>query len=120
MSSSEESPDIIQLKVQSRQFVYDLAKTDLCFYYKKSIDGVEEVNRKAWELYRDSGSGSSDNDKRIKLLALRLAKECNEAVFSLFSQGPSIMNIKALAERLNKVENSSSRQIIQKPIWQTG
>jgi hypothetical protein len=48
------SRDIKYLKVQSRQFVYDLAKTDLCFYYKKSIDGVEEVNSKAWELYRDS------------------------------------------------------------------
>jgi arginine repressor len=95
------SRDITHLKVQSRQFVYDLAKTDLCFYYKKSIDGVEEVNKKAWELYHDS----SGSDKKTKLLALKLAKECNEAIFTLFSQGPSIMNIKALEERLNKVES---------------
>jgi hypothetical protein len=101
------SRDITHLKVQSRQFVYDLAKTDLCFYYKKSIDGVEEVNKKAWELYHDS----SGSDKKTKLLALKLAKECNEAIFTLFSQGPSIMNIKALEERLNKVENNNSRQI---------
>jgi hypothetical protein len=107
VDQSTVSRDITHLKVQSRQFVYDLAKTDLCFYYKKSIDGVEEVNKKAWELYHDS----SGSDKKTKLLALKLAKECNEAIFTLFSQGPSIMNIKALEERLNKVENNNSRQI---------
>jgi hypothetical protein len=95
------SRDITHLKVQSRKFVYDLAKTDLCFYYKTSIDGVEEVNKKAWELYHDS----SGSDKKSKLLALKLAKECNEAIFTLFSQGPSVLNMKSLEERLNKLES---------------
>jgi IS30 family transposase len=107
------SRDIKHLKVVSQKFVYDLAKSDLAFYYKQSIDGIQEVNKKAWELYRNQ----NNTDMKLKLLALKLVKECNEAIFSLFSQGPSIMNIKALEERLNKVENSnSSRQINQKPI----
>ncbi|HEU4822590.1 MAG TPA: hypothetical protein VFS97_04130 [Nitrososphaeraceae archaeon] len=96
------SRDIKVLKRQSQQFVYDLAKTDLCFYYKQSIEGIGEVKRKAWESYNNS------LDNRIRLLALKLAKECDEAIFSLFSQGPSIMNIKALEDRLEKVEQSSS------------
>src|SRR5215216_2141628 len=89
------SRDIKALKVSSKKFVYDLAKSDLSFYFKKSIDGIQEVNRKAWELYRDN------INMQTKLLALKLAKECNEAIFSLFSQGPCIMNIRALEERLN-------------------
>jgi hypothetical protein len=97
------SRDIKHLKVQAQEFVYDLAKTDLCFYYKKSIDGIEEVNRKAWEIYRDN------INMQTKLLALKLAKECNETIFSLFSHGPSIMNIKALEERVNKIESVRSK-----------
>jgi IS30 family transposase len=36
------SRDIKALKEQSQQFVYDLAKSDLAFYYKQCIDGIEE------------------------------------------------------------------------------
>jgi hypothetical protein len=99
------SRDIKHLKVVSQKFVYDLAKSDLAFYYKQSIDGIQEVNKKAWELYR-----SCQGDTKIKLLALKLVKECNEAIFTLFSQGPSIMNIKALEERLNKIESIGQEQ----------
>ena len=104
------SRDIKHLKVVSQRFVYDLAKSDLAFYYKQSIDGIQEVNKKAWEMYRNQNS----TDMKIKLLALKLVKECNEAIFSLFSQGPSIMNIRALEERVNKIESlsgSGNRQV---------
>jgi IS30 family transposase len=43
------SRDIKVLKQQSQLFVYDLAKSDLAFYYKQCIDGIEEVKRKTWE-----------------------------------------------------------------------
>lgn len=104
------SRDIKHLKVVSQKFVYDLAKSDLAFYYKQSIDGIQEVNKKAWEMYRNQ----NNTDMKIKLLALKLVKECNEAIFSLFSQGPSIMNIRALEERVNKIESlsgSGDRQV---------
>jgi hypothetical protein len=61
-------------------------------------------------MYRNQ----NNTDMKIKLLALKLVKECNEAIFSLFSQGPSIMNIRALEERVNKIESlsgSGDRQV---------
>jgi hypothetical protein len=42
-------------------------------------------------MFRDSPRGPKD-----KLLALKLAKECDETKFALFKGGPSIMNIKSL------------------------
>ena len=93
------SRDIKYLKLQAQRFVYDLAKSDLAFYYKQSIDGIQVVNRKAWEIYHDN------INMQTKLLALKLAKECNEAVFSLFQSGPSVLNMKSLEERLNKIES---------------
>jgi hypothetical protein len=101
------SRDIRALKELSQRFVFDLAKSDLAYYYKQCIDGIEEVRRKAWEIFK----GQNDNinlTPRDKLLALKVIKECNEAKFALFKEGPSIMHIKSLEERL---ENIESRQI---------
>jgi IS30 family transposase len=95
------SRDIKSLKQSSQKFVYDLAKTDLAYAYKQSIDGIQAVNREAWQLYHDN------INMQTKLWALKLIKECNEAIFSLFSQGPSVMNIRALEERVNKIEASN-------------
>src|SRR5215212_12029572 len=93
------SRDIKALKELSQQFIYDLAKSDLAYYYKQCIDGIEEVKMKAWQMFRSNLLSEKD-----KLLALKLIKECDESKFSLFSDGPSVMNMKSLEERLNKIE----------------
>src|SRR5215212_457235 len=41
------SRDIKALKQMSQQFVFDLAKSDLAYYYQQCINGIEEVRRKA-------------------------------------------------------------------------
>src|SRR5215211_3008001 len=94
------SRDVKALKQLSQQFVHDLAKSDLSYYYKQCIDGIE-VKRKAWEAYRSTNSSLNLKDK---LSALKLIKECEEAKFSLLESGPSVMNLKSLEERLNKIE----------------
>jgi len=53
------------------------------------------------EAYRSNDASLNPKDK---LVALKLIKECDEAKFALFKEGPSIMNLKALEERLNKIE----------------
>jgi transcriptional antiterminator len=100
------SRDIKALKSMSQQFVYDLAKSDLAYYYKRCINGIEEVKRKAWEMYRSDSLSPKD-----KLLALKLVKEPDEGKFALFKEGLSVMNVKSLEERINKIE--ISRQGIQ-------
>ena len=95
------SRDVKALKLLSQQFVYDLAKSDLSYYYKQSIDGIEEAKREAWRIYRNNNIEVSVKEK---LSALKLIVESNEARFKLLSEGPSILAIKALEERLNKIE----------------
>jgi IS30 family transposase len=41
------SRDVKALKEMSQQFVFDLAKSDLSYYYKQSIDGIEEAKKEA-------------------------------------------------------------------------
>ena len=70
------SRDIKVLKALSQQFVFDLAKSDLAYYYKQCIDGIEEVRRKGWEIFK--GQNNSNLTPRDKLLALKVIRECNE------------------------------------------
>lgn len=100
------SRDINVLKKMSQQFVYDLAKSDLAYCYKQCLDGIEEVKRRGWDIF----NGINNLPTRDKLLALKLIMECNEAKFALFREGPAIMQVKSMEERLWNIE---SREINQ-------
>jgi hypothetical protein len=43
-----------------------------------------------------------------KLLALKVIMECNKAKFELFKEGPTIMRVKSMEERLQKIESRES------------
>jgi hypothetical protein len=95
------SSDIKVLKKLSQQFVYDLAKSDLAYYYKQCLDGIEEVKKKGWDIF----NGINNLTTRDKLLALKLIMECNEAKFALFKEEPAIMQVKSMEERLANIES---------------
>ena len=96
------SRDIKALKALSQRFIYDLA-----YCYKSCIDGIDEVKIKAWELFRQGENKNKPEtlSTRDKLIALKLIKECNEAKFALFKDGPSILNIELLEARINNIES---------------
>lgn len=68
------SRDIKALKQLSQRFVFDLAKSDLAYYYKQCLDGIEEVRRKGWEIFKGQNN-NSNLTPRDKLLALKSDKE---------------------------------------------
>ena len=94
------SRDIKVLKELSNQFIFDLAKSDLAFYYLQCIEGIEQVKKETWDILKDQNLIPRD-----RLYALKLVKECNESKFSLFNEGPSIMNVQTLENRLVQIEN---------------
>jgi Trp operon repressor len=104
------SRDVKVLKQMSQQFVYDLAHSDLIYYYKQCLNGIEEAKRKAWLIFNRLTESSNPGAVKDSLLALKLTVDCNEAQFSLFKEGPAIMQIKKLEERLMHIE---SRQTIK-------
>ena len=94
------SRDVKALKEMSQQFVFDLAKSDLAYYYKQSIDGIEEAKKQAWAICNSDSTSTKE-----KLAALKLIIESNEARFKLLSEGPSVLAVKSLEERLSKIES---------------
>ena len=99
--------DVKVLKQLSQRFVFDLAKGELTYYYNQQcIDGMYEIRREAWSLYRyeDWGEGNHLTVKE-KLAALMLMKECNEAKFALLEKGYSVLNIKGMEEKSKDIQN---------------
>jgi hypothetical protein len=102
MSTNLQLAEISKHSELSQQFVYDLAKSDLAYYYKQSIDGIEEAKREAWRIYHNN----NEVPVKEKLAALKLIVESNEARFKLLSEGPSVLAVKSLEDRLNKIETT--------------
>lgn len=94
------SRDIKALKSESQQFVYELAKSTLAYYYKQSIDGIEEAKKEAWRIFNNPFV-----PVREKLLALKIIMQADETRFKLLSEGPSVLAMNDLQERVSQIEN---------------
>ena len=96
------SRDIKYLTAESQNYLNSLAKETMPFMFQTSISGITDILKECWNIYE-----STDNNFQ-RLAAFKLAKECHEAVFKLVDEGPSVMYLKQLQEKLLQIE---SRQI---------
>ena len=88
VDQSTVSRDIRAIKDMSQSFVYDLAKSDLAYYFKKSLDGIEQAKKEAWKIFQNESINVRD-----KLLALKLIIMSEESGFKLLSEGPGLMAV---------------------------
>jgi IS30 family transposase len=95
------SRDVQYLTSQSQKFLDDLAKESLPFMYMTSLEGIRDVLKECWNIYESTGEQINYFQR---LAALKLAKECNEAQFKLLSEGPSIMYVQNLEDKLTQIE----------------
>jgi hypothetical protein len=108
VDASTVSRDIHYLIAQSQNYLNSLAKETLPFMYQTSIEGIKNVLKECWAIYTNDSNTKYIDSKDItwfhKIAALKLAKECNEALFRLTAEGPSVMYVKLLEERLERIE----------------
>jgi hypothetical protein len=91
--------DIQTLKERSQRFIYDLAKSDIAFYYKQKLQSLDEAKREAWKIYNDEGTITKD-----KLLALKLVILADETAFKLLNEGPAVLAMQTMEDRPSQVE----------------
>jgi hypothetical protein len=96
--------DIQALKEMSQQFVYNLAKSDLSYFFKQKLDSLEETKREAWNVYNNTTKETANIDK-VKLLALRLIIAADEASIKLLNEGPTVLMYKSLDDRVSNLIN---------------
>src|SRR5215211_1546358 len=98
------SRDVRALKAAAQKWVYELAKSDLAYEYRKSIASIERVQQEAQKMYDDNVS------MRVKLPALKLIKDCEVSKFELLQAGPQVLNQVTLESRISRIENQQSHQ----------
>ena len=94
----------------SERFIFDLAKSDLAFCYRQCIRGIDEVKRKCWRILENENN-NKELSKRDELYTLKLIKECDESIFGLLEKGPSIMALKSLQDRVDKITVEQQQDI---------
>jgi hypothetical protein len=111
------SRDISFLTEQSQSFLNDLAKQTLPFLYQTSLESLKSILHECWKIYNIDTTDLTNLEGKYqglnwnhKLSALKLGKDCTQAYFECLSQGPSVMQVKILEDKLSQLEN---RQISQ-------
>lgn len=96
------SRDIHFLSKESNNNLRTLVKESLPFLYQSSIEGIRNIMKECWVIYQSNNASIS---YLHKINTLKLAKECNESLFKLVIEGPTLIYLKELEERLEKIED---------------
>jgi hypothetical protein len=98
------SRDVHYLSQESNDNLKTLVKDTLPFMYTISIEGLRNVQLEAWKVYENDGNDISLTwSNRLK--GLEIVKNCHESLFKLVAEGPLLVYLKELEERLDKIEN---------------
>jgi HTH domain len=107
------SKDITALKRMSQQFMYELAKSDLAYYYRQCLDTMHEAERMIWDTYRNKERYIPAERKERDQLA-KMVIDSVQARFSMFKDGPSVMSVMSMEERLEHIESRQGNQDIRR------
>jgi hypothetical protein len=90
--------DIKFLTKKSKQYVYDMAKGTHVLMYQRAIEGIPLTLENAWNKFNDPSV-----PEKQKLGYLRLTKECSESMFNFTANGVSVLALKNIIERANRL-----------------
>jgi DNA-binding transcriptional ArsR family regulator len=96
----------------AQDFVCGLARFDLAYYYKNCLDTIEQIKREGWSLYNENRE-KPEVSIRDKLAPLTLIKDCAVDRYRLLAEGPAIMAVKTLENRLNSIERNIEQKEFQ-------
>jgi DNA-binding CsgD family transcriptional regulator len=102
ISQSTISRDIQHAKNESKRFLDDLAKDLFVFEYQQCLEGMDQTRRELWLLYHDQNSSD-----KTKATVLSLLIDLYERRFRMLSEGPTVVSVKRLGEKVEKVASSS-------------
>jgi DNA-binding CsgD family transcriptional regulator len=92
--------DAIEVVKQSREYI--------AFEYTKSLAVLDHIKKMAFEI------ADKTEEDRNKITALRLAAETEVSKARLLAEGPGVLAVADLQERLNKIENLQFQNHLQR------
>ncbi len=100
------SGDVQVLKVMSQRFVFDLAKSDLAFYYKQCLDGIDEARKEAWRIHDRYVESNYTDHHKLRLAALKVVIQAEAEKFRLLEEGPNVLAVNKMSERISEIEHA--------------
>jgi hypothetical protein len=100
------SDDVKALKLMSQRFIYDLAKSDLAFYFKSCIDGIDETKKEAWRIHDKYAESNYTDHHKLRLAALKIIIQAEAEKFRLLQDGPQILSVSKMSERISEIEHA--------------
>jgi HTH domain len=86
--------------------LFGLAKVTLPTIYFNCIQGLDEILKECWKI-----NSNLENNPRItqwhKIAALRLAVDITDKKFSMFQNGPTIMQVNTMRDRLEDLRKQA-------------
>jgi hypothetical protein len=106
VNNSTVTRDIQYLTSQSQNYLNDLGKQTVPFIYQNSIEGIREVLKECWNIYTADPTvqGNEGISWNHKLVALKLAKECQEGMFKLCYEAPMCIYVNSLHDKLGALQ----------------
>ena len=92
--------DIKYLKHQAQEYVFDLARENLAYFYVSTIRDIDKARAVAWEVVNKC----TDKQNMDKLSALKVIVRCDVERFKLLSEGPNVMMAKTLDEKVDLLQ----------------
>ena len=90
--------DMKYLTERSKEYIYDMAKGTHVLMYQRAIEGIALTLSEAWNKFNDPKV-----PEKQKASYLRLTKECNESMFEMTANGVSVLALKDIIERANRL-----------------
>jgi DNA-binding CsgD family transcriptional regulator len=83
----------------------NLARATLSTMYQNCVTGINEVLKECWRIYNIRREDDSHLTWWHRIAALRLATEINDKKFSMFMNGPAIMEVRRLKDEVTAFTN---------------
>jgi hypothetical protein len=95
--------DVAALKEMSQQFMYDLARSDLAFFYLQCLNGVEAAKAEAWKILEENNLSAKN-----RIAAIKVIRECEMNRFSIFKDGPLVISLKQFQDKLEEFRTKTN------------
>jgi hypothetical protein len=98
--------DIAFLSEQARENLSRHLSDDLPFEYERSISTLDYIKKTAFDI----ADKQAQSDDRLKLQALKLAADTEGLRFKLLQDGPNILAMHKVDQRLRRIENVQQQE----------
>jgi hypothetical protein len=94
----------------SQRFIYDLAKSNLGYYYKQCLDGIDTAKKEAWNIHDKYADSNYTDHHKLRLAALKVVIQAEAEKFKLLQDGPNVLAVNKMSERLEGIEQSFQQE----------